>query len=976
MKGMNPAGVCPRVSENSRSYLFTNTSLRLLRTFAFSRPNRHFSRKKDFIRSAAITLGIYLLFTTTFVQFSSAQTCGTPGKDGSGSISNIVNTYYPSPATATASGTSIPVGAVDNIESGLTSISPGDLILIFQTQNATINTSNTSNYGAGTATGSGTTSNSAGYFEYAVATNSVSTAGGTITISSSLTRTYSSSTTIGATQGKRTYQVIRVPQYLDVTISGTVRAAAWDGKSGGLVILDIAGTLNMGGGTVSAAGKGFRGGLGRSLSGGTGTNTDYATLSTVGNNASKGEGIVGTPRYVWNGTLGVDTAIEGYPGGTNARGAPGNAGGGGTDGEVGGNTENSGGGGGGNGGAGGRGGNSWSSNLAIGGVGGATFPAGVTRLSLGGGGGAGTSNNASETTSSGASGGGAVLIRAGSISGSGTITVDGNAAQDSNPSCCGDGAGGGGAGGSILVTANSTGGLSGIVAYARGGKGGNTLVATDPHGPGGGGGGGVILSNAAVSAGSSVSGGVNGTTSGGNIYGAASGSNGSVNSSVAATSIPGTSPGISCSSSLSITKSSNGPWTIAQSSAQYALTVTNSGSVSTSGTISVKDALPTGISPNWTGTRTVTNGGLTWNCTFSGQDVTCVTSNALSKTTGSNTSQITLPVNVTVSTAAGTNSITNYASVAGANDPFNTGTTPTPNASCTNAAHCTNNQTTVLSPDLTVAKSHSGNFTKGSTGTYTLTVSNSPGTAAASGTITLLDTLPTGLSVNSGAVGSLTLGGANAANWTCNSNSATPQIITCTSSTSIALSGSSILSFSVDVSLSAANSVTNTAAVSGGNESTSKNGNNSATDPTTTIAGPPSVALLKSCISPANCTTAAQMPGTDITYKIQFTNTGGQSAAGLSIVDGVPSNMDYKLGSAASNTGTTGLTIAMEFSSDFDALNPTFATWTYTPISAGGGASAGYDRVVKAIRWRVTSGTLSQTSPNNTGDVSFIAKIR
>lgn len=93
-------------------------------------------------------------------------------------------------------------------------------------------------------------------------------------------------------------------------------------------------------------------------------------------------------------------------------------------------------------------------------------------------------------------------------------------------------------------------------------------------------------------------------------------------------------------------------------------------------------------------------------------------------------------------------------------------------------------------------------------------------------------------------------------------------------------------------------------------------------------------------------------------------------------MDGIPSNMDYKLSSATTNVGTTGLTFTIEFSSDFDALNPTIATWTYTPVTGGGGASAGYDRLVKAVRWRVTSGTLSQTSPNNTGDVSFIAKIR
>ena len=48
-------------------------------------------------------------------------------------------------------------------------------------------------------------------------------------------------------------------------------------------------------------------------------------------------------------------------------------------------------------------------------------------------------------------------------------------------------------------------------------------------------------------------------------------------------------------------------------------------------------------------------------------------------------------------------------------------------------------------PDLTLAKSHAGTFTQGQTGaTYTLTATNS-GTGPTSGTVTVTDTLPTGL---------------------------------------------------------------------------------------------------------------------------------------------------------------------------------------------------------------------------------------
>ena len=48
-------------------------------------------------------------------------------------------------------------------------------------------------------------------------------------------------------------------------------------------------------------------------------------------------------------------------------------------------------------------------------------------------------------------------------------------------------------------------------------------------------------------------------------------------------------------------------------------------------------------------------------------------------------------------------------------------------------------------PDLTLAKTHTGSFTRGQTGaTYTLTATNS-GTGPTSGTVTVTDTLPTGL---------------------------------------------------------------------------------------------------------------------------------------------------------------------------------------------------------------------------------------
>jgi hypothetical protein len=126
----------------------------------------------------------------------------------------------------------------------------------------------------------------------------------------------------------------------------------------------------------------------------------------------------------------------------------------------------------------------------------------------------------------------------------------------------------------------------------------------------------------------------------------------------------------------------------------------------------------------------------------------------------------------------------------------------------------------------------------------------------------------------------------------------------------------------------------------------------------------PSVAIVKG-VNPSG----SQAPGTDLTYTITFTNSGSASAQSLEIKDPIPANTDFKVGSESHNLGTTGLTVIVTYSNDSGS------TWTYTPVSAGGGADAGYDRNVTNIRWTF-SGNLSQTPPNNTGTVSFIAKIR
>ena len=129
--------------------------------------------------------------------------------------------------------------------------------------------------------------------------------------------------------------------------------------------------------------------------------------------------------------------------------------------------------------------------------------------------------------------------------------------------------------------------------------------------------------------------------------------------------------------------------------------------------------------------------------------------------------------------------------------------------------------------DLTIDKSHTGDFTEGINGVYSLTVSNGGGTAT-SANVTVTDVLPTGLGFVSGT----------GTGW--NACTAAAQTVTCVrpSANVIAAAGAApAITLTVSVAAAAVPSVTNTASVAGGGEPAANNGNNSDSDPTTVIAG-------------------------------------------------------------------------------------------------------------------------------------------
>jgi uncharacterized repeat protein (TIGR01451 family) len=795
------------------------------------------------------------------------QVCAPPASLGTAPTSGFVNNYFAGNGNLSIGAVSLTLGAVDSRAPVTASLAIGDLLMVMQMQDASINTSNDNTYGNGSGSGSGSTSvGGSGLYEFV----RITSIGASVGFTPALTNSYAQSAAT-ASAAQKTYQVIRVAQYSSLTAVG-ITAPAWNGTTGGVAVVDVQNTLTLGSGTVEGvanrafflAGKGFRGGAGRGLGSTAGAFTDYVTLSTAGNNGSKAEGIAGTPFDVADLTSlwGFKTTnppainrpagpavIEGYPGGSYAAGAPGNAGGGGTDGR-GANDENAGGGGGGNYGQGGIGGKPWNKPLLdTGGRGGFGYAGTLAynRIFLGGGGGAGGTNNSTADAaaylnnglgcslgtglcSSGAPGGGIVVIRSRSVTGTGVIDIRGghgyNVANDS---------GGGGGGGGSLILQTSDGGSATV--EAAGGDGGNAFATVtglgNRHGPGGAGGGGfVAYSPPALAVTANVNGGEPGITLTGaerENYGSTGYIGGITN--FLTPNVPGVPPAAQCDPNLSLTKTDGTTQLISPSTNAYTFTVVNSGVSASSGSISVSDKLPAGLSVLPGALATTGANAAAWSCNAANTtDIFCQSSTSI---TSGGTS--TFAITVDVLSANGT-SVTNLARVAGGGDPAK----PAPADAATgvaNAALCTANNSpagcaldtdTVLAPNLQLTKTDSTlSVTEGGATTYTLMVSNTGGTATF-GAIRVVDVLPTGV----------TFSGASPFTMNAFTCTVTAPNIVCDRATALAANTSATITFTVSINSGAPSSVLNLAKVGGGG------------DPTPGKSGLPTTATTAACPAP------------------------------------------------------------------------------------------------------------------------------
>lgn len=461
------------------------------------------------------------------------------GKQGSATITvanTVVNEYTTLIADAGSGDIQLAVAASGLNANGRfpNTLQPGDLLLIIQMQGATI--SGGDNPGFGQITNY----NNSGNYEYAEV-KSVSGPTG-IDLLCGLQHNYTASGRV---------QVIRVPRYQSLTVASaaSITAPAWNGTTGGVLVIETNDFLNLTGATnINVNARGFRGGIDPTANVSAYGVQEYAT--TNGDFAAeKGESIAG-----W----GVEYDALG---GRLGRGAAANGGGGG-------NAHNHGGGGGANAGdpllynglgnpdisnpswiqawnlevagfannvssGGGRGGYSFSGsnqnaltvapgNSAWGGdfrrnnagLGGRPLDYSTGRIFMGGGGGAGEENV--DDGGDGGVGGGIVLLRVyGNVTGGGGIRANGGNGGNAQGSVLNggkDAAGGGGGGGAIILECSGT--ISNISIEARGGNGGNQdlpINTNEAEGPGGGGGGGYVAVSSSVTQ-INVSGGNNGTT--------------------------------------------------------------------------------------------------------------------------------------------------------------------------------------------------------------------------------------------------------------------------------------------------------------------------------------------------------------------------------------------------------------------------------------------------------------------------------
>jgi len=299
---------------------------------------------------------------------------------------------------------------------------------------------------------------------------------------------------------------------------------------------------------------------------------------------------------------------------------------------------------------------------------------------------------------------------------------------------------------------------------------------------------------------------------------------------------------------LTIAKGHSGNFTQGDVGDAYTLTVTNAGSKASSGTVTVIDTLPSGLTAT-----NITGSG--WSCTLA--TLTCARGDALAGSTSY--PAITLTVNVAGNAAA---TVTNNATVSGG------GETNTGNDGASD-------QTTITQrvPDLSIDVFHSGTWSEGDVGkTYSLRVDNSNigGFPTDGSTVTVVDTLSAGLTATA-------IGGTG---WSC-----VLATLTCTRTDVLPnFTTYPFITVTVNVAGNASTPQSSSATVSGGGDTNTVN--NSWSD-VTAIVQKPDLAIAKSHSGIWNLGAIGK------TYALTVSNVGGIPTDGstVTVMDTLPTGL-------------------------------------------------------------------------------------
>lgn len=342
----------------------------------------------------------------------------------------------------------------------------------------------------------------------------------------------------------------------------------------------------------------------------------------------------------------------------------------------------------------------------------------------------------------------------------------------------------------------------------------------------------------------------------------------------------------------------------------YNISVTNAGLSALDGSlVTVTDNLPASLTAN-------SVSGTGWTCVV-GPPVKCTRADALAS--NSSYPAITLTVNIAGNAPA---SVVNSVTVSGGGE--------------TNTLNDTASDTVTVTPpppDLTITKTHTGNFQQGqSFASYLISVANS-GASPTAGIVTVTDAVPAGLT-------SVSMFGGG---WNCN-------LTTCTRSDALPAGNTyPVIVLTVSVASNAPASVTNTAVVSGGGETNTAN--DTANDPTT-ITPTPDLAITKTHVGDFTV-------GQSGTYTITVSNVGGAPTTGagaVSMNDFLPNGM---IATAITATGWS-----------CQAVPTPLVSCTRSDVLAAGGS---YPAITVVAR---VDGAFSTTEVNNAninggGDINF-----